>query len=223
MILKIERGFTLIEMVMATFMLSITLAAFYSVYRVQTRSLKSQDVRLQAQQDARAALDFMVREMRNAGYNPSGTTSGSNCGDGVPGTPGVIAVSAQAFHFSYDANSDGDCLGSGENIQYAYDAGTNNVTRAADGGAAEDITDGNTTALQFVYYPAQTSGTVPPPFCYVSGVDDPTGCSGDLSANVANVKRVGIQVTIQSKIANDDFGGGQLVAAMTSNVDLRNR
>jgi len=223
MILKIQQGFTLIEVVLTTFMLSITLLAFYSVYRMQTRSLKSQDVRLQAQQNARAALDFMVREMRNTGYNPANATSGGNCGNGAPGTPGIISVAPLSFQFSYDADGDGDCLSSGENILYAYDAGTNNVTRAADGGAAEDITDGNTSALQFLFYPAQTSSTAPPPYCYASGVDDPSGCSGDLAANVANIKRVGIQVTVESKNANDEFGGGQLIAAMTSNVDLRNR
>ena len=49
------------------------------------------------------------------------------------------------------------------------------------------------------------------------------GCSGELGANIANIKRVSVLVTIQSKNANDDFGGGQLTANMTSNVDLRNR
>jgi len=221
MTLRRQCGFTLVELLLAMGMLSITLGAFYAVYRVQTRTLKSQDDRLEAQQTARVALDFMVREMRNAGYNPANTTSGNNCGDGVAGTPGIIAASATTFHFSYDSDGDGNCSSAGENIKYDFNAG--NVTRAVDGGAAEPITDGNSNNLQFIYYPQQTTGAVPPPYCSSSSPSTPSGCVDSLAANIANVKRVSIQVTVQSKNANDDFGGGQMIATLTSNVDLRNR
>lgn len=219
MTLRRQRGFTLVELILAMGMLSITLGAFYSVYRMQTRSLKSQDDRLEAQQTARVALEFMVREMRNAGYNPANTTSGNNCGDGVAGTPGIITASATTFHFSYDADGDGHCSSTGENIKYDFNAA--NVTRAVDGGAAESITDGNTNNLLFIYYPQQISGTPPSPYCSSAGT--PSGCSGTLASNIDNVKRVSIQVTIQSQNANDDFGGGQLIVTLASNVDLRNR
>ncbi len=225
MTLRRQNGFTLVELILASFMLSITMGAFYSVYRVQTRSLKSQDDRLEAQQAARSVLDFMIREMRNAGYNPHNTNSGVNCDDNAPGTPGIIAASRTSFHFSNDADNDGHCdtIGENENIKYEYNATTDDVTRTADWGSA-NITDGNLTAMQFLYYPQQTTGVAPAPFCFSPNNPDP--CGGGLVAdNLANIKRVSVQVTIASKNINDinNFGGGQLITTLTSNVDLRNR
>jgi prepilin-type N-terminal cleavage/methylation domain-containing protein len=219
--MKRHSGFSLVEVLVAMTMMTITMAGFYSVYRMQTRTMKSQENRLQAQQDARVALDFMVREIRNTGYNPTKATSGNNCGDGAPGNPGIIAASEQTFHFSYDADGDGHCTSASENIKYEYNGTSKDVTRAADGGAAQNLSDGNTTNFQFIYYPQQTSGAAPAPFCFTAG--NPAGCSGTLASNLTNVNRVSIAVTVESENPDEKFGGGQLIATIASNVDLRNR
>ncbi len=202
MTLRKQDGFTLIETFIAMFMLSITMLAFFSVYRMQTRSLKGQENRLEAQQAARAAMEFMVREIRNAAYNPTEATNGANCGVwGNAGAPGVIEATQTSFHFSYDANSDGTCSGGGtldENIRYSFASG--DISREADGGAAEALTDGNATDLTLAYFDQ----------------------AGNPTTVLANIKRITITVRIDSKNMNDEFGGA-LAAQMTSNVDLRNR
>ncbi len=208
MTLSKHDGFTLIETIVAMLMLSITMAAFYSVYRMQTRSLKGQENRLEAQQAARSALDFMVREIRNAGYNPNAETNGADCGVwGNAGTPGVIEATATTFHFSYDADKDGACTGGGtldENIKYSFANG--DVTREADGGAPEELTDGNAT-MSLAYFDQ----------------DDNSLTSFPLSAAARDsIQRVSITVTVLSKNMTDEFGGA-MTATMTTNVDLRNR
>ena len=198
-----HNGFTLIETVVAMFMLSITMAAFYSVYRMQTRSLKGQENRLEAQQAARSTLDFMVREIRNARYNPTDENNGASCGDGTAGKPGVVTANLTTFHFSYDANGNGDCADVGENVIYSF-AGSD-VTRTADGGA-EELTDGNATDLTLAYF-AQ-DGT-------------PLDSFPLSAADRDSIQRVSITVSIDSKNMADKFGGA-FTATMATNVDLRN-
>jgi Tfp pilus assembly protein PilW len=203
MTLNKHDGFTMIETFIAMFMLSITMVAFYSVYRMQTRSLKGQENRLEAQQTARTALDFMVREIRNARYNPAGEDNGNSCADGAAGRPGIILADDDTLHFSYDANGDGDCADVSENIKYAF-AGSD-ITRTADG-SAEVVTDGNATGLILAYFDQDDNALTTLPLD---------------AAGRDSIKRVSITVTIDSKNMADKFGGS-MTAEMKTNVDLRN-
>ena len=209
-----QKGFTLVELMVAITLMSMTLAAFYAVFTVQTRSLNAQDHRLEAQQYARAVLDLMIREIRSAGYFP-----GSACTTPAH-TLGIVAADEENLQFVQDADGDNTCVSANENITYAYDFTNKNVTRAADGAPAEVLTDGNAVAFQFVYYPRQTTGVVPPPFCVTPGY--PSGCSGDLAVNLANIQRVEIRLTVESKNVYP-AAGSQLFATLSSSVDLRNR
>ena len=203
MTLSKHYGFTLIETIVAMLMLSITMAAFYSVYRMQTRSLKGQENRLEAQQTARSALDFMVRELRNARYNPTDEEDGDDCGDGADGKPGIVTATATTIHFSYDANGNGDCDDAGENVKYSF-AGSD-ITRTADG-SAEAVTDGNATGLTLAYFDQAGNQLTAVPLS---------------AADRDKIQRVSITVIIDSKNMADKFGGA-LSATMTTNVDLRN-
>ena len=205
---KTEEGFTLIEFLVSILLTSIIMAAIYSVYRLQTHTVKAQESRLEAQEYARAVLDLMVREIRNAGYKP--VTVGTllhptPCDDGSNG--GVYTATATKFEFRYDIDADGDCAESDERITYDYDSSNNNITRAADGGAAQDLTDGNATELELKYF--EQDGTE---------LDRPVD-----AADLPNIQKVLIKLTVQSTSTGTEFGGGQLNATMTSNAGLRNR
>ena len=69
--LRIEnRGFTLIELLVAMGLGLVVLGAVLKVFVSQNRTNAAQQEVAYAQQNVRAAMDLMVREIRNAGYDP---------------------------------------------------------------------------------------------------------------------------------------------------------
>lgn len=152
---------------------------------------------------------MMVREIRNAGYAPTG----ASCA-------GIVVAEAQTLQFRYDANADGDCNDPDEDVTYSYVAGSKDITRAANGGTAQSLTDGNATNLQFTYYPQDCADSFSTP---VGG--GATACPSTTGSNpgtLGAIQRVSVSLTVQSRNSDTEFGG-QLTATMTSNADLRNR
>jgi prepilin-type N-terminal cleavage/methylation domain-containing protein len=205
-----QKGFTLTELLVATGLSLTILASVYGLFRSSTHTLKAQEGRMEAHEYATSVLDIMVREIRNTGYFPTGAP----CATSPANTAGIITATAQSFRFVYDADGNGACE---EDISFTFDPDSKNIFRNT--GAPEALTDGNATALQFTYYPQQTSGTAPAPYCLSAGV--PAGCSENLSANLANVQQVRISVTVESRRPDADFGG-QANVTMASTADLRN-
>lgn len=70
---KKNKGFTLIELLVAMAISSIAMAAIYVLYNSQIRSHTVREQSVDMQQNARAALYFMEREIRLAGLDPSET------------------------------------------------------------------------------------------------------------------------------------------------------
>jgi prepilin-type N-terminal cleavage/methylation domain-containing protein len=212
---RAHAGFTLAELLVAMLLTSIIMGAVYSVYRMQSHTMKIQENRLDAQGYARSVLDMMVREIRNAGYNPLGTASGTNCAGGSAGTPGVVTATATSFRFTYDFQGttagsvpNGTCADADEDITYTYTtgcaAGLGDITR---NGSSNPLTECNVSSFTISYFKQDgTSLTAP-----VTGT------------NLALIQRVQITLTVQSKNPDAQFGGQQLNATVTSNVDLRNR
>jgi prepilin-type N-terminal cleavage/methylation domain-containing protein len=214
---RAHAGFTLVELLVSLLLTSIILGAVYSVYRMQSHTLKIQENRLDAQEYARSVLDLMVRETRNAGYNPKGATSGANCAGGSAGAPGVVTAGATSFRFTYDYRgtnatdpSDGDCGDADEDITYAWNTtgcsgGLGNITR---NGSSNPLTECNVTSFDIRYFKQDGTELSRP----VTG-----------ATNLSSIQRVQITLTVQSKNPDSQFGGQQLNATVTSNVDLRNR
>jgi prepilin-type N-terminal cleavage/methylation domain-containing protein len=205
--LQNQKGFTLAELIVAAALSLSLLAAVYGVFRVQTHTIKGQESRMEAHEYAMAVLDIMVREIRNTGYFPTRTA----CATTPANTAGIIAATAQSFRLVYDTNGDGACE---EDVSFTYDATNKNILR---NGAP--LTDGNATAIQFTYYPQQTSATAPAPYCVSAG--NPSGCSGDLAVNLSAVQKIMISITVQSKNTDVQFGGLSNIT-MSSSADLRN-
>lgn len=213
----------MVELLVSMLITSLMVVAIYSIFRVQTHSVKIQENRLEAQEYARSVLDIMVREIRNAAYNPlavAAVPGGADClGLGLPGAPAVLTATDTAVSFSYDfrgtasgSDPDGDCNDPNEVITYQYQSpgpqscatGFGDITRTAKNEAGttvtEPLTDCNATAFSLAYFDGLGSVTAVP----------------------ADIKRVQINLTVQSKRPDVQFGG-QLNAVMTSNADLRNR
>jgi type II secretory pathway component PulJ len=204
---KKQTGFTLVELLVAMGFSLAILASIYGFLRAQTHTTKGQESRMEAHEYAMAVLDFMVREVRNTGYFPNNGTPCTNVGN----TGGIVAASVDSFRLVYDTNNDGVC---DQDVSFTYDGANRNILR---NGVA--LTDNNATAVAFTFFPQQTSGTAPPPYCFSAGV--PSGCSGMLAANWANVQTIAISVTLQAKSQDIQYGG-QSTITMSSTADLRN-
>ncbi|MCI5165793.1 MAG: prepilin-type N-terminal cleavage/methylation domain-containing protein [Candidatus Electrothrix sp. GM3_4] len=66
-------GFTLIELMVALAIGSVIIIGIYSTYTGQQRISQTQDQVVEIQQNLRAGLDMMSRELRMAGFDPDGT------------------------------------------------------------------------------------------------------------------------------------------------------
>jgi type II secretory pathway component PulJ len=209
MTLKDQRGFTLSELLIAAGLSLAVMASIYGIFRSQTHTIKGQESRMEAHEYAMAILDVMVREIRNTGYFPTGTACGN-----VSNTAGVASATTSSFSLVYDKDGNGACSGDDEVVTFAYDGINRDVTRNS-----QALSEGNVTAVQFTYYPQQTSGTAPAPYCFSTGT--PAGCSGNLASSLSSVQKILISVTVQSKNPDVQFGG-QSTITMSSSADLRN-
>ena len=205
-----EEGFTVIEFMVSIFLALIVMGVIYSVFRLQTRTLKSQEKRMEAQQYTRSVLNLMVREIRSVGHFPLGQcTAPAN-------TDGIIEADKDIFHFVTDANADDDCADANENIIYRFNttgcaSGFGNITRQDGASAAQALTDCNVPVAGgdslFAYYQKDSTTAYATPVA---------------SADLGNIQRLLITATVESKNPDSEFGGAS-TAVMKSNVDLRNR
>jgi prepilin-type N-terminal cleavage/methylation domain-containing protein len=140
-----HRGFTLIELVVA---MGISLAlgiGGFLFFRTQVRSLIDQSAGLDAIEGARAALDFMAYEIRQAG------SSNGACSASTP----LSSMSSTGLTITYCNTS-----ASLQTIIYAYDSGLKRITRSVNGSSATTlISNVPSGGLSFVYYDSSDAST----------------------------------------------------------------
>lgn len=105
-----SRGFTLVEIMIAVAIFGIISTAIYATYYNQQKIYLDQEQIAELQQNIRAAMFFIERDVRLMGYDPlerAGSASASS----------AIAKIAE-LRFAYDANGDGT-IQNNEYIRYA--------------------------------------------------------------------------------------------------------
>ena len=158
-----EKGFTLVELLVAMAIGGIVLAGVSMAYRTQQKSALVQDQVSAMQQNLRASMQLMEREIRMAGYDPVGS-AGS----------GIQTATAASIRFTLDihdgvdndadgivdefdeaGNGDGDTNDINEDITYlrldpdgdgVFDLFRRDATVGGDQPIAENI-----DAINFVY------------------------------------------------------------------------
>jgi prepilin-type N-terminal cleavage/methylation domain-containing protein len=151
-----ESGFTLIELMVATAMVTIVVGVIYAAYNIQTKIYTEQDKTAEMQQNIRSGMWYLQREARMAGYNPENIEHNScSAGSVTLAAPGIHTAELDSFGFSMDfrgdditdKEGDGDCGDPGENVTYSINVG--NLARAAPSNRnpiAENITE-----IDFLY------------------------------------------------------------------------
>ncbi|MDY0044587.1 MAG: prepilin-type N-terminal cleavage/methylation domain-containing protein, partial [Syntrophales bacterium] len=146
-----ESGFTLLELVIAMALGLVILGAMYSVFTVHQKTFRLQEHIAEMQQNARAAMDMISREIKLAGYNPSNAAFAG------------ISYNASYLQLKADLNRDGIIYGAHENVIYGFDAANGRITRDT-GYGAEPMVD-NVHSFTFEYldkngYPATMTGEI---------------------------------------------------------------
>ena len=147
-----NHGFTLIELMIALAVSLLALAAIYSTFLAQHKSYQVQSEAADMQQNIRAAMYYMQREIRMAGSNPFKTLPLSSFG--------ITAAGSSSITFTEDVRGinptdgpDGNASESDENITYQFDAVNRNLVRFDNTVVppAGQIVARDIDALNFVY------------------------------------------------------------------------
>jgi type IV pilus assembly protein PilW len=181
-----RKGFTLIELLIATAITGIVAGAIFTAFQSQQKSYLIQDQVTEMQQNIRAAMYIMVREIRMAGYDPYGDSGA-----------GITAAAEKTFTFTlvaddddYDNDNDTitDEIGELKTIQYnlydAYSDGDNDIGRqVGSSSSSKRAVAENIEEIEFFYTLADGSSTTAP-------------------ANPSEIRSV--QITILARVGHQD-------------------
>jgi type IV pilus assembly protein PilW len=148
-----EKGFTLVELLVSMAISLVVMGAVYSTYRSQQNSYVIQDQVAAAQQNLRAAMYTMKRDIQMAGFDPSNAPGAAK----RTATFGVIVANDNSITITSDNGTAGDhgngAVDPGERIQYSL-TGSGNLIRNAGGG--DQTLAENIVAIGFAYAYGQT-------------------------------------------------------------------
>ena len=135
-------GHTLVELMVAMAIAAILVTAIFQVYHVRQNSHFKQQLAVEMQQNIRAAISLLKREVRMAGFDPAANDGVDNNGDlaidneAESAGTGIRTAGRHMIQITFDLNGDID-VDSSENVTYAfakkYDANADGI---ADSGGA---------------------------------------------------------------------------------------
>ena len=217
-----NQGFTMVELLVAMVVSLLALGAIYSTFLNQQKSYVVQGETAAMNQNIRAAMFYLQREIRMAGCDPTGSAGA-----------GIITADATSINFTEDvigntpgSDSDGVTDDPGENITYALDA-NNNLVRTdpvnppvvPPAPPVPQMVAQNIDAIDFVYL----DGAYPPNVLNPGGISVPAGSLDQIrSVEVTIVARTG-RSTLASKNNNAYFNqrGFQILAPQNDNFSRR--
>ena len=143
-----EKGFTLVELLAAMVPALLVLGAVTSTLIMQNRSHEQQAQIVEMQENVRAGMQMMTRELVMAGYDPTRTIGA-----------GIVSAGPSSIRFTMDLNGDGDVFDSNEDVTYGLDATDKQLTRKSTAVDTATPLAENIQALLFTYYDSNNSTT----------------------------------------------------------------
>ena len=176
-------GFTIVELLVAMVVALLAMGAIYSTFLNQYRAYRTQEETAEMQQNLRAAMLYMEREIRMAGCDPIGIADAR-----------IIKAERTLIRFTEDvrgnssgSDPDGNTDDPNENITYSL-KGTNLVKNT---GGGNHVVAQNIDAVDFVYL----DGSSPPHV-----LNDPL-IDGDVPADKMTQIR-SVEITIVARTSN---------------------
>jgi type IV pilus assembly protein PilW len=124
-----EQGLTLLEVLLAMAIGGLLLGAIVGTFILQSKSYDVQEQMTEMVQTARAAMDMIGREVRMAGYDPTGAGF-----DGISYHSAQLQLLADLRGANATDPPDGDTNDPNENITYVYDSKNLQIDRNTGGG-----------------------------------------------------------------------------------------
>lgn len=188
-----NHGFTLIELLVGMAISGVVMTAVYSTYYSQQKSYTVQEQVVSMQQNLRAAVYHLEREIQLAGCDPSG-----EAGAGIEtANTNQIRVTMDITDDAGTGDSDDDIDDANEDITYTLSGG--DLVR--DTGSGNETVAENIDALDFVYLDGN------------GNVLDDDG-SGNVTTNISQIRA--IQITIIARTDKEDVG-------FTNNINYTNQ
>ncbi len=170
------------ELVVACGIGMVILGAIAGTFMTQTKFYNAQEQINEMQQNARAAMDLMSREIKLAGYKPRGTEAFV----GVTYSTAELRIRANLNGHLSDAQGGNATINdsSDEHVVYTFDSANKQIKRAYGAVASTaEVLANNVTAFNFDYL--DSSGT-------------PTNVS-------ANIRQVSLNITARTSKPDPDF------------------
>jgi prepilin-type N-terminal cleavage/methylation domain-containing protein len=198
--LKNNRGFTLVEMVLALAISTIVLAAVYSVFTIADKNFTTQNAAANVQQNLRSAIRLMARDIRHAGLDPSGSDNF-----------GITYASQSKIRFTMDRDTFNGTVDEANWEEITYDFQGNQVMQTLYEGKSSENTAAlinSVTNLNFSYFDVDNADLTD------SGLSPPQVPSDKL----ADIRTVVISVTHQEPAGRDKM----VSRTLTRRVECRN-
>jgi len=190
-----ESGFTLIELLIAMTIGLIILTALSSTFLMQRKIYDVQEQIVEMVQTSRAAMDMMSREIRMAGYDPTGAAF-----DGIPYNEDSSTIDIYAD--LNDIPGIDNPTGSYEHITYSYDSANNQIDRNTNTGGNDQPFAENIDDFNVLYQKAD----------------------GNATTTTANIRQIKITITVRSAKPDPDYSAnsGYRTYTLTSFITPRN-
>lgn len=185
-------GFTMVELLVTIAIISVMLAALAGLFSKLSISYTTEEVKAEAQQDLRATVDLMVRDIRMAGLDPTLST-----------IFGVVTATSTEIGFTMDSNESGsiDDADLANNIfeRITYELNGNQLVQTLDKGIV-GVEDSETVIDNVIIPPADPP--TPSVACTNVSLDDnPLFCyfdeDGNWTATPADIRQVEVTMTVQ--------------------------
>ena len=140
-LIHMNKGFSLVELMIAMAVASIIMGLIYNTYAAQQKSYTAQHLAVEMQQNIRAAVSLMKREIRMAGYDPWASDGDDNDGDSdvdesdESSGANILSAAGNFIEFSFDNNYSGATTDPNEHLTYGFTSGDSDLDGIADDGA----------------------------------------------------------------------------------------
>lgn len=197
---KSDAGFTILELLIAIAIGLTVLGATYGVFTLHSKTFGNQEQIAEMQQNLRAAMDFMTREIRMAGYDPTGSSNA-----------GIVSAVSDSINFTLDITStsgpdapDGDTADPNEHITYSLYTvdGIQKLGRKSTASAGNQPVAEYIQSLTFQYWDA----------------------NGNTTTTAANIRRIRVTITAKATKPDPDYtsNNGYRTYTLTSILTPRN-